>query len=291
MKTEVLKEGYREFFRENGYVVVKNAVPKEMCDRLIQRIYDFMGKSEADSEGWYTPAAGMDDYFPDQGGGFLPLYQDQTLWDIRMLPKIYDVFAEIIGDEKLWVSLDRVNMKPPRRESHLNLSASHIHWDTDTAKLTFPHPIPSGRLQGVVYLADTAANQGGFECVPSIFQNLESFIKSQPKDRNPRIPNIEGHEVVPIPGEAGDMVIWDVLLPHGNGQNRSGNLRFAQYVTMFPAAPDNTEQLNARIDAWRNYKSVTPIFPEDPRQWERSHNEGPANLSELGRKLLGLDSW
>ena len=31
-------------------------------------------------------------------------------------------------------------------------------------------------------------------------------------------------------------------------------------------------------------------WPEDPRGWE-AKNYGPAKLTELGRKLLGLDLW
>jgi hypothetical protein len=285
------KTAYKEFFKENGYVVVKNAVPKEMCDRTIRRMFEFMGKNPNDREGWYTPATGMDSYYPHQDSGMLPLYQDQTLWDNRMYPTIYGAFAELLGEDKLWVTLDRVNMKPPKRENNPELNQSSIHWDVDTSDLTFPQPIPSRVVQGVLYLADTAPNQGGFQCVPSIFRNLEAYFNNQPKDRDRLKPDIAGHEVIPIPGEAGDLVIWDGLLAHGNGENLSDRLRFAQYISMFPAAPENKELLNTRIDAWRNFKPALPIFPEDPRGWEREHNESPAQLTILGRKLLGIESW
>jgi hypothetical protein len=257
---------YKEFFKNNGYVLVKNAVPKELCQQTVERIFAFMGKSPEDREGWYTPAEGMEAYFEDQERGMLPFFQDQTLWDNRMYPKVYEVFKELIGEEKLWVSLDRVNMKLPKKATHQQLNESFIHWDMNTSNLSFPLQLPSGKLQGVLYLADTAANQGGFQCVPSIFRNLEEFLKSQPDDRNPRISNIEGYEIMHFPGEAGDLLIWDVLLPDGNGENLSNEIRFAQYITMYPALKDNIEQREARIDAWQNYKST--FLPEDPRGWK-----------------------
>ncbi|QHW32751.1 phytanoyl-CoA dioxygenase family protein [Paenibacillus rhizovicinus] len=278
---------YSEFFRNNGYVLVKNAVPKALCDKAISRMFAFMGQSPDDRDGWYEPAAGMDGYFEDQERGMLPFFHDQSLWDIRMYPRVYDIFAELLGERKLWVSLDRVNMKLPKRENKGQLNANFIHWDTDTSNLKFPLTIPSGGLQGVLYLADTFADQGGFQCVPDIFRDLEGYIKRQPANRDPRVPDITGYDVMPIPGEAGDLLIWDVLLPHGNGENLSDDIRFAQYITMHPAPP--VSHAKSRIDSWRNYSST--FLPEDPRGWERTHNDGPAQLTELGWKLLGIDSW
>ena len=47
------------------------------------------------------------------------MYQHQALWDNRQYPKVHQAFAEILRDEKLWVSLDRANMKPPARASRV----------------------------------------------------------------------------------------------------------------------------------------------------------------------------
>ncbi|MFN4977359.1 MAG: phytanoyl-CoA dioxygenase, partial [Bacteroidota bacterium] len=45
------------------------------------------------------------------------------------------------------------------------------------------------------------------------------------------------------------------------------------------------------IDSWRD--RIAPegyAFPGDPRKWEQT-KYGTAELSELGKKLLGLQSW
>ncbi|MFC5532599.1 phytanoyl-CoA dioxygenase family protein [Cohnella yongneupensis] len=289
MQAESKPGSYLEFFNNNGYVLVKNAVPRELCEKTVRRIFEFVGKSPDDREGWYTPAEGADDYFEDQERGMLPFFHDQTLWDNRMYPKVYEVFKELLGEEKLWVSLDRVNMKLPKRESHLKLNQSFIHWDRDTSNLKFPMRVGESGLQGVLYLADTAANQGGFQCVPEIYRDLEGYIARQPADRNPTIPNLEGYEITPIPGEAGDLLIWDALLPHGNGENLSNDIRFAQYILMSPANQDDPIETEARIRAFEAYEST--FLPKDPRGWERNNNASRPQLSGLGRKLLGLDRW
>lgn len=219
------------------------------------------------------------------------MYHHQSMWDNRQLPAVYEAFAQLLGESKLWVSLDRVNMKPPVHEKHPELDYSFIHWDADTSKLPSPIRKPYG-VQGVLYLADTSEHQGGFQCVPGIYRRLEAYLSEQPADRNPVVPNLTGYEVEAIPGKAGDLVIWDTLLPHGNGHNYADQPRYAQYISMNPARQDNQEAREDRIDRWRHRKNPSGrAFPGDPRHWESEMFSEPPVLSALGRKLLGLDLW
>jgi hypothetical protein len=65
----------------------------------------------------------------------------------------------------------------------------------------------------------------------------------------------------------------------------------AQYISMFPADEDDAEEREARIHSWREREAPKrAAFPGDPRDWEKK-NAKTAELNELGRKLLGLDSW
>ncbi len=285
----IVTEQEREFFRRNGYVKLSQIVPKENVDRVIEAIWAFMGKDPEDVDGWYTPPEGMTEYWKHQGSGMVELYQHQSLWDNRQHPKVYEAFADILGEEKLWVSIDRVNMTPPSRPEYSQLDYGFIHWDVDTAHLPSPLPKPYG-VQGVLYLADTSDNQGGFQCVPSIYRDFEQWLETQPADRDPRIPDLQGHPIEVIPGKAGDLLIWDRLLPHGNGRNFSDKPRFAQYITMQPAKPGQLESRRPFVESWRGNRTP-PWFPGDPRGWEEKRNGKPAELTELGRKLLGLESW
>jgi hypothetical protein len=293
----IITEDMKQFFRENGYILIKNAVPKEHCRQTVDTIWEFMGKNPADREGWYTPPQGMDELWNDQARGMLPLYHHQTLWDNRQHPDVYRAFAELLGVEKLWVTVDRVNMKPPKRDDKPELNASFIHWDTDTTNLTFPLPQPRP-VQGVLYLEDTNIHQGGFRCVPSIYRNFEQWLAGQPADRNPINPDYTGHPVEVIPGEAGDLLIWDVLVAHGNGENLSDRPRLAQYITMFPVKEeDAAERKRLALESLKNKTSMhqqsnkfNPL-PLDPRGWEFANEPETAELTPLGRRLLGLDSW
>jgi hypothetical protein len=91
-----------------------------------------------------------------------------------MDPAVYGVFRDLWGREDLWVTLDRLGYKPPRREG---LDAvwrddGCVHWDVDLSTL----PLPFG-VQGLVALTDAGQAHGTFQCAPGMHANLEEFSK------------------------------------------------------------------------------------------------------------------
>jgi hypothetical protein len=105
-------------------------------------------------------------------------------------------------------------------------------------------------------------------------------------------PDITGFEIVSVPMKAGDLLIFNSLLAHGIRPNTSTDrVRMAQYISMYPAQEENTEEREARVRSWRNREVPQRMaFPGDPRDWERTRYE-TATLTPLGEKLLGLQSW
>jgi ectoine hydroxylase-related dioxygenase (phytanoyl-CoA dioxygenase family) len=231
----------------------------------------------------------------------IEMYQHQALWDNRQHPRVHQAFAELLGTEKLWVSFDRVGLKPPAHPDHPEyVHKGFIHWDTDTSKLSYPLNTQHLDVQGVLCLTDTSADMGGFQCIPGFHNDLEEWIKTQPPDRKPHAPDLKrlpaGRSVQPVPARAGDLIIWNRLLAHGNGHNTSNKPRLAQYLTMFPAGSSQTvfgreSEREERIRQWRERCSPQASWaPGDPRRWEQNHGT-TAELTPLGRRLLGLDLW
>ncbi len=291
------------FWEENGYVVIPDAVPQENLDALVEQIWTFLEMDEADEETWYKyrPYTREDLCSPISQAGMVEMYQHQALWDNRQFPRIHQVFSEMLGTEKLWVSLDRANMKPPDRADRPEWGhKGMIHWDIDTGNLPLleaderaatwlPNPDTHIGLQGVLYLTDTDIDQGGFQCIPGFHRTFYDWVATQPADRNPRFPDMNGLDIKVVEGKAGSFVIWHKLLAHGNGHNRSTRPRLAQYITMGPAPEKDEAQRAARIRSWQECRPMEN-WPGDLRDWERRH-QTPAALTALGRKLLGVDSW
>ena len=276
----MLTDEDHKFFDDNGYLHLKGIVPKSQCDAVITAIFQFLGMNPNDPEDWYR--------LPLTNGGMIEMYQHQSMWDNRQDPRIYQAFSELLGSEKLWVSLDRVNLKPPSHPSHPELDhKGFIHWDADTTSIS-----KDLGVQGVLYLADTDESMGGFRCIPGFHRGLDKWIATQPADRNVRQPDMTNLTSVPIPGKACDLVIWNRYLAHGNGHNLSNKPRLAQFITMSRAQEDNEELRQKRVDAWENRTTVPGLtyFFGDHRRWEWFNTE-TAELTPLGRKLLGADPW
>lgn len=272
------------FWEENGYVIVHNAVPQENLDAVIDAIWEFMDMDRNDPGTWYRPPANENGMLELNKAGMVEMYHHQSMWNNRQHPRVYGAFVDIWGTEKLWVSIDRVNLNVPARPEW-NFGG-FVHWDIDTSV----QPLPMS-VQGVLSLTDTALDQGGFQCVPGFVKRFEEWVKTQPADRDPWHPDLTGLEVQPIETKAGDLLIWHSLLPHGTRRNESNRPRLAQYITMSPAAEDDEEARQARIAMWRDRKPPTGFaFPGDPRRLEEQHGT-TAELTPLGRKLLGLDRW
>jgi len=272
--------GLRAEIERNGYVIVPGVVPPQLLNPVAADIWRHTGADPGDRESWYKPGI-------IASTGMVEMYHYQSMWDVRQSPKVYEAFAEVHGTEKLWVSIDRTNFKPPADPAHPQHDhKGFIHWDTDTS--LYPN-IPF-RVQGVLALTDTVADMGGFQCIPDLYQELDAWIAAQPADRDPRKPDTTGFTISKLAMHAGDLVIWTTLLPHGNGHNVSSRPRLAQYVTMNPADEDNLEARQTRISCWQQKRPLPfRAFPGDPRGLESQ--TPPAELTPLGRKLLGIVSW
>jgi hypothetical protein len=260
--------------RQFGWIRISSAVPTELCERLVQVLERELGVPVRDPSRW-------DDY----GGrmrDFVPLWGHQAQWAIRQHPNFHRIWATLWNTEKLWVSLDSCRFTPPWKPGYAETYG--IHWDHD------PWDAKWRMLQGVLALTNTDVNQGGFRCVPSLYYD---------RDKWPTLPTIDpdgdaswladtnGHEIVIVPARAGDLIVWDYRLPHGNSRNVSAVPRIAFYATMFPASNglDQHEAIESRrtgrcVSWWRKRPGYDRVEP-----WP------PAELTALGRRLLGLDSW
>ncbi|MBM1104927.1 phytanoyl-CoA dioxygenase family protein [Aurantibacter crassamenti] len=282
----VLSEDDWKFWIHNGYVVVKNAISKEQAQQTAEFIWEFDEKNPNDSSTWYAPPRAEMKMKELTGTGMVEVYNNQHLWNNRQAQKVYDAFVDVWGTEKLWVTIDRANLNfplPPEVDKK-----GFIHWDYD------PETKPQN-VQGVLALADqNDENMGGFQCIPWLYRNYDTWKLTQPDDRNHFQPDISKLEdkIVKVKMNAGDLLIFNSTEPHGIRPNKSKyKVRIAQYISMMPAEEENEELRKWRINSWRN--RIAPegyAFPGDPRNWEQTKYD-VAKLSTLGEKLLGLTDW
>ena len=280
----VLSEADWDFWITNGYIVIKNAVPQEQALATAKFLWEFEEKDPTNSETWYAPPRSEMKMKELTNTGMVEVYNNQHLWNNRMTQRVYDAFRDIWGTEKLWVTIDRANLNFPIKLGFEQ--KGFIHWDYD------PETKPVN-VQGVLALADqTDENMGGFQCIPDLFRTYDTWKLSQPEDRDRFKPDTTGFEFMKVKMEAGDLLIFNSLQPHGIRPNMSTDkVRIAQYISMMPAEENNEALCQWRINSWKD--SVAPegyAFPGDPRKWEQT-KYATSVLNELGKKLLGLQKW
>jgi hypothetical protein len=205
-----------EFWNENGYVVLHDAVSPEQCRAAAQALYDFVGMDPGQPDTWYGHSL------------WVPLLHHAAFWANRDSPRIHRAFAQLWGREDLWIRVDQGGLNPPERPGRV-FQGQGLHFD-----VSLESPVPFG-VQGILYLTDTAANQGAFRCVPGFHRAIDTWLNHLPPGADPRNEDLEKLGPVPIPGRAGDLVIWHQALPHGASPNRAAHPRVVQYITMLPS--------------------------------------------------------
>ena len=295
----VLTEDDFAFWQSHGYIVVKQAIPSDAAARMLEFAWEFQGLDPHDPESWYAPRPFRSDLDRELHiYGFVEAYHHQLLWDSRQTQRVYDAFVDVWDCEELWVTLDRLNLNPPnvRNRDRALITPTEtgfdieLHWDVDSTL-----SVPQQRVQGIIALNDTEPDLGGFQCCPELFRRFEQWKAAAPADRDPVRPSVDRTEypVIRPQLQAGDLLIWNGLLAHGVDRNRSEKgVRAVQYLAMMPALESHSTLRQSRIDSWRTLS--TPDWNKtlvgDAAKHE-SLRYGPAELTELGSKLLGLTSW
>jgi ectoine hydroxylase-related dioxygenase (phytanoyl-CoA dioxygenase family) len=207
------------FWDEYGYVVVHDAVEPLHRNAAAKAIYDFLDASPHAPDSWYGRKFGVSIW--------VPLLRHPAFLANRRSPRLIKAFAQLWGREDLWATVDQGGLNPPERNGW-KFPGPHVHWDVTIAP---PHCFG---VQGILYLTDTPAEQGAFNCIPGFHRRLDEWLRTLPAGTDPREALTREPGFVPIAGKAGDLVIWHHLLPHGSSPNRGRLPRVAQYIALRP---------------------------------------------------------
>ena len=283
----------RAFLKHQGYVVIESVVSESVCQQSIKAICDFMDVDFNDRSSWYK-----DDTL--NATGAVPVHHCPEFWALRQEPGLYQAYKEILQQPNLWVTMDRASFKPPCRYdlAQYGDDSNPMHWDYDFRKLD------TAIYQGMVYLTDTQEKQGSFACFPQLYRDIVNGTVEQPelfdqfkvnglflKD----LMDFTETDLTIVSAPAGSLIIFDSRLPHGNICNHHNEPRFVQYLSMFQAEnksaiPELLYQDRAeRIDCYVNSRP-----PSWLRNWKGQLDPEPfvaEQLTELGRKLVGIDQW
>lgn len=192
-----------------GYVVLENAVPKEALNAAKQTIVEHINVSLEEPDSWYGQSQNI--------GIMVELIQHPSFEIIRQSERIHKAFSQLWETADLWVSADRCGFHPPQTPN-CPFPGPDLHWVID-----FSEPLQSG-TQGILYLTDTPAEQGALTLVPGFHKRLAKWLESSPPNTDPQKQDLHPLGSKPVAGKAGDLVIWNQLLPMEAAQIWGSNL-------------------------------------------------------------------
>lgn len=205
---------------EKGYLVVHDAVEADLVQRIIDDIFDFTARDPKRPETWFEPE--------DNKAGMIEMHGRNSLWAARQAPRIHEVFTDLWGTEELWMSVNRVNFNVP--QSLGREREDLIHWDLDLAKTPY-----NPAIQGVLALSDCGEEDGTFLCVPGSHLDVAAWHESGCEGPRPTVEEIRSRRPLKrIPVKAGELILWNQGLIHGNGVNHGERARLAMYVHQTP---------------------------------------------------------
>ncbi|KAL5474496.1 hypothetical protein EMCRGX_G026451 [Ephydatia muelleri] len=299
-------EEYKRFFDEYGYVVVRDVLTADDCQATIDDIWTYL---ETGAFGGIDPGIKRDNpstwtkgWPPMQKSGILgvlPVFTKRAQ-DNRQNPRVYEVFANILGEKELMVNQDRYGLFRPTIEED---GTVHDEWKTvrnvhlDMNPWVYTLPRGKGEEYDVSKL-DYLSNSHFFEenNHPGRLQDgklhLQGFHKifkewtdCNRRDLGKKYADQRTFISIPeedpvwshaqrLTGRAGSLFVWNQLVAHGSAPNNSTRARYAQFLKYQSAVSLESNRGHMR-------KEVLSCHVQ---------HYGVA-LTELGQKLLSQRSW
>eukprot|EP01121_Diplochlamys_sp_Union-15-3_P006178 TRINITY_DN16687_c0_g1_i1.p1 TRINITY_DN16687_c0_g1~~TRINITY_DN16687_c0_g1_i1.p1 ORF type:complete len:356 (-),score=52.97 TRINITY_DN16687_c0_g1_i1:62-1129(-) len=125
-------ELYTKHFEQYGFVIVDNVISEEECERSIKEVWEYLDVSSGGKIKKDEPNTWSNSLWPKEickNGGFMGKFpyvrrlnpqfsliaKQIRAWENRQNPNIYNVFANLFKDKKLWVSIDRYGIMRPTK--------------------------------------------------------------------------------------------------------------------------------------------------------------------------------
>ena len=213
----VLSQEEIQFFENQGYIVLSNAISKSDCVATQNVIWEFLKMDRNQPTTWYQN-------HPEQRGMMLNFFDHPLLEKNRASGKIRKAFEQLYQSQAIYKTIDKVSFNPPVTPNY-SFKGSDLHWD-----VSLQLPIPF-RLQGLIYLSDCGPKDGAFHCVPGFHNQITAWMKQVPDSVHPRAYALETLQPQAIPASAGDIIIWHQALPHCATPNYGSSPRMVQYLS------------------------------------------------------------
>ncbi|GAA5869113.1 hypothetical protein JCM8547_008700 [Rhodosporidiobolus lusitaniae] len=271
----VVTPSWKRDLEENGWAVVKGAVPAERAAgyaEAAERWATQFGWKKEDRSTWRTECLPVGD------AGLVNLYgssHEKWVWEARLEPEVAETFEELWGEKELIVSFDAINFSVP--------VGPHARTDIEPTK-PWPHidqqPAPEDRpalqfelAQGLLAMTPSGPNDGGLVVLSKSHKLVKRFFDEtgvkQEQDWGHRnyytftpedikwFQQQPGVEEIKVETQPGDLILWDSRTIHWNRTPTAEQVRVVVYVCMCPKRMANKEVLEKRKECFEKRLATT----------------------------------
>lgn len=209
------------FYRENGYLMVEDAVSPEQLERLRAITYGLIEKSRAvtESDDVYDLDEGHSAERPRLTRIKLPHVQDPYFWEVLGNSRMTGVLTDLLGPNTM-IQTSKLNTKAPG-------GGAAVEWHQDWA--FYPHTNDDMLAFGLM-LEDVDDANGPLQVIPGTHKGPvlshhapETGLFCGAVD--PADPFFEPEKAVTLTGKAGAMTVHHVRTLHGSAPNLSDRNR------------------------------------------------------------------
>ncbi|WP_420562432.1 phytanoyl-CoA dioxygenase family protein [Thalassobaculum sp.] len=209
-----------DFYNENGYLMVENAVTPEQLKALQETTYRLIDASRPVTE--TNDVYDLDDgHSPDNPRLTrikLPHKQDPLYWDVLKNSAITEVLTDLLGPDTL-IQTSKLNTKAPG-------GGQAVEWHQDWA--FYPHTNDSMLAFGLM-LEDVNESNGPLKVIPGSHRgpvlahtNADGVFCGAV---DPSDPDFHLDQAVTLTGKAGSMTVHHARTLHGSAPNTSDRNR------------------------------------------------------------------
>jgi len=225
----MLSKDQKDFYHENGYLLVENVLTETELKKLQKITYDLIDKSRTISES--NEAYDLDEgHCADQPRLTrikLPHKQDPYYWDILTKSKVTQVLTDLLGADTTLITA-KLNTKAPG-------GGQAVEWHQDWA--FYPHTNDSLLAFGIM-LEDVTPDNGPLMVIPGTHKG--PLLSHKNRDVfcgaiHPDDPLFEKEKAVTLTGKAGSMTVHHVRTLHGSAPNMSDKNRLILFYELASA--------------------------------------------------------
>ena len=236
----MLTQEQRDFYRENGYVLVEGLLTRPEAAALREEAHALIERLSAHRNvdaTWGSARKAV------QGGQETKLlhchdvqFQSAAFSRLIVDERLTAVAADIIGSPNVQLHHDKLFIKPPEKGSPFPMHQDHPF---------FPHQKHS-MIAAIIHFDDAPIEKGCVRVVPGSYKDGPIEHESEGGWHLP----FEQYPIdaaVPCPARAGDVLLFSYLTVHGSGVNVSDEARTTLLVQMRdPADPPTIKTHESR---------------------------------------------